>query len=741
MLTSPQISVLTKGLGFVPNINQNTDYTPSVRRLTRHIRLMHHFRRTEVESSQFECNPPPFKRVSTWAPPPADKDAEAYLCELPKKLQGMRKRAFNDNLNRSERFAIKQLKQNTSIVIKNADKGSCIVSEDKVKYIQEGMKHLEDRRIYETVEEDVTIPLVEAINGYVKTIHKREYLSSDMLDYLTCLKPTDVRTQQIYFLKKLHKTPHSVRPIVSGTAGPTERLSSFMDYFLQPLVENTPSYIKDSSTIISLVEHTTFPGDCILASINVCSLYLNIPHEEGVSSALKHLYNINPKKNDLPFPPSVAAEMLRIILESNHFEFVGNMYKQVQGTAMGTKMAPAYANLFMSELETEFLKEEIVRPLVWRRFIDDILVIWPDSKEKLVELLTRLNKYHATIKFTSTISPEEVTFMDLTIFKGKRFNECGKLDIRPHFKKTNKFQYLHYSSCHPRSTFQGIVRGELIRILRASSSDETYQTNCSLIKRRFRERGYPSRMLRDASMYMTYSSQPKLLCEGNANMDKDRTKEPPPFITRYNDKISMYELKKALEPNRNTTISPRICFSRNKTLSQQVVRARLPDVGKPNPSAKHYLIYHRPSLKGSSAPCGTPLCRTCKCMSAKEVIYSAHGNPYKVPSNTNCSSRNLIYLLECTLCPARGRYVGQTSRTMRVRMAAHRAVHTKKNMPLYRHLKRKEHHFEHLRVTILELLQNPTERQLLVREEDWMKKLNTKLPNGLNSLYSKTIEN
>ena len=240
----------------------------------------------------------------------------------------------------------------------------------------------------------------------------------------------------MYFLKKLHKTPHSVRPIISGTAGPTERLSSFMDY-LQPLVENTPSYVKDSLTIISLVEHTTFPGDCILASIDVCSLYLNNLHE-GVSSALKHLYNINPKKNDLSFPPYLAVEMLRIILEGNHFEFAGNMYKQVQGTAMGTKMAPAYANLFMCELETEFLKEEIVQPFVWRRFIDNILIIWPGSKEKLMELITRLNKYHTTIKFTSTISPEEVTFLDLTIFKGRRFNECGKLDIRPHFKKTKQ---------------------------------------------------------------------------------------------------------------------------------------------------------------------------------------------------------------------------------------------------------------------------------------------------------------
>ena len=171
----------------------------------------------------------------------------------------------------------------------------------------------------------------------------------------------------------------------------------------------------------------------------MCSLYLNIPHKEGVSSSLNHLYDINPEKDDLPFPPSVAAEMLRIILEGNHFEFADKMFKQVQGMAGGTKMAPAYANLFMCEVKIEFLKGETVQPHVWRRFIDDILVIWPGSKEELMGLLSRISRYHATLKFTSTNSPDKITFLDLTIFKGRRFKECGKLDIRPHFKKTNQF--------------------------------------------------------------------------------------------------------------------------------------------------------------------------------------------------------------------------------------------------------------------------------------------------------------
>lgn len=45
----------------------------------------------------------------------------------------------------------------------------------------------------------------------------------------------------MYFLRKIHKTPMTVRPIVSGSA---ENLSQFLDYFVSPHIEKT----RDSNT-------------------------------------------------------------------------------------------------------------------------------------------------------------------------------------------------------------------------------------------------------------------------------------------------------------------------------------------------------------------------------------------------------------------------------------------------------------------------------------------------------------
>ena len=64
-----------------------------------------------------------------------------------------------------------------------------------------------------------------------------------------------------------------------------------------------------------------------------------------------------------------------MVLKSNYFEFNDKICRQKLGTAIGTKFAPAYANLFMSWLEERFLKVSVDKPLVWMRLIDNVFFI------------------------------------------------------------------------------------------------------------------------------------------------------------------------------------------------------------------------------------------------------------------------------------------------------------------------------------------------------------------------------
>ena len=105
---------------------------------------------------------------------------------------------------------------------------------------------------------------------------------------------------------------------------------------------------------------------------------------------------------------------------------------------MGTKMAPAFANLFMGKLETTLLQLGEPNILIWRRFIDDIFLIWNGTMTSFTTYIEKINQTHETIKFTHEVSDKEVTFLDVKVYKGERFKTTGILDIKTHIKLTNK---------------------------------------------------------------------------------------------------------------------------------------------------------------------------------------------------------------------------------------------------------------------------------------------------------------
>ena len=95
--------------------------------------------------------------------------------------------------------------------------------------------------------------------------------------------PNPPTIPEFYTLTKIHKPTLVGRPIISGCDGPTERISSFVDRLIQPIAQQQESYPKDSTDFINFIEKTKLPKNAILASMDVTSLYTNIPQEEGGS--------------------------------------------------------------------------------------------------------------------------------------------------------------------------------------------------------------------------------------------------------------------------------------------------------------------------------------------------------------------------------------------------------------------------------------------------------------------------
>ena len=157
------------------------------------------------------------------------------------------------------------------------------------------------------------------------------------------------------------QTNHPGRPIVSSSDAVTENISQYVDYFLKPLVTGVPSYIQDTTDFLNkLCQLPPLLAGSLLVTLDVSSLYTNIPHKEGITACEEAL---NRRDNQEPLTTDLC-HLMRLVLTRNAFTFNGEFFLQQHGTAMGTRMAPSYANLFMGKLDREFLQIQDPQPLV-----------------------------------------------------------------------------------------------------------------------------------------------------------------------------------------------------------------------------------------------------------------------------------------------------------------------------------------------------------------------------------------
>ena len=201
-------------------------------------------------------------------------------------------------------------------------------------------------------------------------------------------------------------------------------------------------------------------------------------------------------------------------------------------TAMGTKMAVAFANIFMGKVETELLNRSAFKPLVWKRYIDNIFSLWDISREELQQFIEQANNYNPTIKFTAEISETEITFLDTVVYKGNRFITESVLDVRTHYKATETFQYTHFSSCHPPGVKRRFIKGEALRLLQTNSTKATFEEKIKHFESRLIERGYPKNLVQRTLSEVIFENRKQTL-QQKPRLEPRTNKRILPFVTQY----------------------------------------------------------------------------------------------------------------------------------------------------------------------------------------------------------------
>lgn len=194
-------------------------------------------------------------------------------------------------------------------------------------------------------------------------------------------------TPTFYALPKVHKNlknpPRCL--IVSGIGCHMETASRCVDSQLRPHVMGLPSYLKDTLELLKVIESIIAPPGAILVAIDIEALYSSIFHGKGVEEVSGFLRQQDSNSWQLC---DFVAKLLDHILTSNLFLFNGSTYLQVQGVAVGTSCVPSYDNLYLGGWERSLFADDKVpiylrHILLWRRYINDMLVVWTGTMSEL----------------------------------------------------------------------------------------------------------------------------------------------------------------------------------------------------------------------------------------------------------------------------------------------------------------------------------------------------------------------
>ena len=656
----------------------------------------------------------------------------------------------HNNLTTEERNSIKNLQNNKTIIIKKADKSAGIVIMNRDDYRNKIINMLSDTQVYKLTDIDDTLHVKSIADDILRNLLSSGYITKKHYENLTGFTP---KCPIFYGIPKIHKQQIPLRPIVSQTLGPTSRVSKYLDYILASAESSIPGLLKDTTAFLQKVEsHSQVQPRTILATLDVVSLYTNIPQTQGTEFVAQYYEETLPLWNSTlhSIPPHTLRRLISFILTNTTFEFDNQYYTQLYGTTMGSSFAVKFANIYMYKWITHFENTHDKKfPSFTVRLVDDIFFTWTDSEETLLEFVNTLNNSHPTIKFELNYSYTNVNFLDTTVYIDPTNNTLHtKLFIKP----THKNQYLHFHSEHPYHVKKSIPYSQAMRLRRITHDDNIFCQELENLKQKFLLRAYPQSILDkeinkihtvqrvDTLTYKTEAMKQanfQKFLKGNAfipliiNYSSTFTAQPTfqqKFIQLWNDFLTN-------DTHISTVFSgsqPQLIYKKGITLQNLLIRANftsytLPPANIPydidTPTTQQFLVYK----------CNSDRCQCCTFIKPTSSFISSNTKEiFHIKSNMTCSTTHTIYLITCIKCKIQ--YIGQTQRQIRQRLADHKSnIHLQKQTSIGIHFNQPMHTLKHLTIIPIERVYPGNTSQLLLREQYWIKTLKTKYPSGLNS--------
>ena len=675
MLNHYEISLFVLGASFpaVPKPDV-PGFERDLYEFVRKLRLTYHFRNhTDTDASLV-------KRKSSFCPNRNQNDELERIC-YSIEASNITVRKTKDNISgmRSALASLSHKVSNCQLVIKPADKGSIIVLMSPMSYWDMCLRHLNNSDYYCRVDTDPSNLIYDRIVSFTEKYKDR--LTEKETDFLI---NEPCKMANFYMLPKLHKSkeinnaierehneyihiPEGVmdlegRPINSGPCYFTRGISLMIHAILLPCLETVKYILRDSFDFQDKMRTVPFHDETRFVTWDIKSLYTSIRHELFYQAVE---YWIDKLQNKIPllrrFKKDFVMEALTIILEFNYFIINCIFWHQLKGTAMGTPAAVVGANLVVAFLEIKMFQimpqlypkdfvDFIIRS--YFRFLDDIIHQWLDHFD-IHELYELINSLDSDITFEMNEIATSADFLDITIK-----TEEDRLLFNVYHKPTNAFNYLKFTSCHPKHTKENIALSlgrRIVKICTENRSSQLADLRTHLIKCE-----HPDAVIDDAFE--------KIM----SPMEKAKNQDCIVFTRTFNPTQSpnFNKIHSCLSTLRNTEVvkafgkKSTLCTTRQaKKLKQLLVKSKF-QLTPPIPT--------EPRLIGLY-PCGK--CKFCDLgyiQYATEFTLNHRNFPLKwiYTRYFSCDSVNILYVVCCIASGCRDIYIGK-AKSVKGRVSKH----------------------------------------------------------------------
>lgn len=572
------------------------------------------------------------------------------------------------------------MRLNPNIIIKEADKGAAVVIMDTEFYKDKVHDLIYDLNTYEKLDENIDKQVMKKI--FLLTSEYNKELTQNEIKYITKF---EYKSSNFYGLPKIHKSKLinsavkfqknelicinkpddlKLRPIVAGPACPTHRLSHFIDVILQPMVSNVQSWVRDDMHVLNkLPEHVG--EESKVATFDVEALYSNIHHNLGLEAVKYWLEKVPNKFGRISNKFILSA--LSLILENNTFQFDGDHFRQLVGTAMGTKCAPTYATLTLGFLEErlygtigKYYPDDVSTFFQknYFRYLDDILIIFDDNKMSLDDISFNLNNMNDNLKFKCEAAGHTVNFLDINIY----IDDNNKIETDIFYKPTDTHQYLNFYSNHPRHIKIAVPYNLSRRIcmivsnaeLRNKRLREMYQFLCKC--------RYPANLINDGIKKAIELDRSTLLNYNSKQKLKNNELNKIVHVSTYNPN---FDVNQAYMQNAFYYLQEQAgdIFSNMEILSSKRQPANIKQI-------LTRASFNTNPVKVGIFKCNKPRCKLCDIIvTGDSVVFKNANFDFKIKKYMSCDTLNCIYVINCMGCNKI--YIGETN-NFRLRTNLHR---------------------------------------------------------------------